>query len=123
MKGAKGSVWEGGIHPNEITIPELLKQANYATQAIGKWHLGDAREFLPTRNGFDHWLSLPYSNDMWPYHPKVTRAGPENDTAKAVRERAEETGFDGQGQHYPSKPVSSARSRTALAVSFPARLA
>jgi arylsulfatase A len=90
-----------GIHPNEITIPELLKNANYATQAIGKWHLGDAQEFLPTRNGFDHWFGLPYSNDMWPYHPKVTRVGAENATAKAVRERAEETGFDGQGQHYP----------------------
>jgi arylsulfatase A len=90
-----------GIHPNEITIPELLRTANYATQAIGKWHLGDAKEFLPTRNGFDHWFGLPYSNDMWPYHPKVTRVGPENATAKAVRERAEETGFDGQGQHYP----------------------
>ena len=90
-----------GIHPNEITIPELLRQKGYATQAIGKWHLGDATEFLPTSNGFDHWLGLPYSNDMWPYHPKVTRAGPENETAKAVRERAEQTGFDGQGQHYP----------------------
>lgn len=90
-----------GIHPNEITIPELLKQANYATQIIGKWHLGDAKEFLPTRNGFDNWYGLPYSNDMWPYHPKVTRTGPENAVAKAVRERAELTGFDGQGQHYP----------------------
>ena len=90
-----------GIHPNEITIPELLKQRGYATQAVGKWHLGDAPEFLPTRNGFDHWLGLPYSNDMWPYHPKVTRTGPENDVSKAVRERAELTGFDGQGQHYP----------------------
>ena len=87
-----------GIHPNEITIPELLKQANYATAMVGKWHLGDAKQFLPTRNGFDSWLGLPYSNDMWPYHPKVTRTGPENATAKAVRERAESTGFDGQGQ-------------------------
>jgi arylsulfatase A-like enzyme len=90
-----------GIHPNEITIPELLKHAGYKTQAIGKWHLGDAPAFLPTRNGFDHWFGLPYSNDMWPYHPKVTRTGPENETSKAVRERAERTGFDGQGQHYP----------------------
>jgi arylsulfatase A-like enzyme len=90
-----------GIHPHEVTIPELLKQANYATAMVGKWHLGDAKQFLPTRNGFDSWLGLPYSNDMWPYHPKVTRTGPENATAKAVRERAESTGFDGQGQHYP----------------------
>ena len=32
--------------------------------AIGKWHLGDQPEFLPTRHGFDHYLGLPYSNDM-----------------------------------------------------------
>jgi arylsulfatase A len=31
---------------------------------IGKWHLGDQPEFLPTRQGFDHYLGLPYSNDM-----------------------------------------------------------
>ena len=31
---------------------------------IGKWHLGDQPEFLPTRRGFDHYLGLPYSNDM-----------------------------------------------------------
>ncbi len=90
-----------GIHPSERTIAELLKTRGYATQAIGKWHLGDAKEFLPTRNGFDHWFGLPYSNDMWPYHPKVTRSGPENAVSKVVRERAELTGFDGQGQHYP----------------------
>ncbi|MBI2688778.1 MAG: sulfatase [Acidobacteria bacterium] len=90
-----------GIHPNEVTIPELLKKAGYATMMIGKWHLGDAREFLPTRNGFDEWFGLPYSNDMWPYHPKVTRTGAENETAKFVRQRAELTGYDGQGQHYP----------------------
>lgn len=90
-----------GIHPDELTIPEMLRTAGYATQAIGKWHLGDAKQFLPTRNGFDHWFGLPYSNDMWPFHPKVTRTGEENPVARAVRERAEETGFDGQGQHYP----------------------
>ena len=32
--------------------------------AIGKWHLGDQPEFLPTRRGFDHYLGVPYSNDM-----------------------------------------------------------
>ncbi len=31
---------------------------------IGKWHLGDQPEFLPTRHGFDHYFGLPYSNDM-----------------------------------------------------------
>ena len=35
----------------------------------GKWHLGHKPEFLPTSQGFDEWFGLPYSNDMWPYHP------------------------------------------------------
>ena len=90
-----------GIHANEVTIAQMLKPQGYATMAIGKWHLGDAAPFLPTRHGFDHWLGLPYSNDMWPYHPKVRRAGPESPVSKAARERAEQTGFDGQGTQYP----------------------
>ncbi|MGH8247662.1 MAG: sulfatase-like hydrolase/transferase, partial [Gammaproteobacteria bacterium] len=55
-----------GIHPNEITLAELLKQSGYTTMIIGKWHLGDAPEFLPLRHGFDFYYGLPYSNDMWP---------------------------------------------------------
>jgi len=31
---------------------------------VGKWHLGDQREFLPTRQGFDGYFGIPYSNDM-----------------------------------------------------------
>ncbi|MBM3787277.1 MAG: sulfatase [Acidobacteria bacterium] len=90
-----------GLHANETTIAEMLRGAGYATMMIGKWHLGDAPEFLPTRNGFDDWFGLPYSNDMWPYHPKVTRVGPESEVARKSRERAEFTGFDGQGLKYP----------------------
>ena len=45
-------------------MADLLKQQGYATMCIGKWHLGDQPEFLPTRHGFDHYLGLPYSNDM-----------------------------------------------------------
>ena len=45
-------------------MADLLKASGYATICIGKWHLGDQPEFLPTRHGFDHYLGLPYSNDM-----------------------------------------------------------
>lgn len=56
-----------GIHPEEQTIAELLKQRGYATACYGKWHLGTTRkEFLPLQNGFDEYLGLPYSNDMIP---------------------------------------------------------
>ena len=57
-------VAQRGLHPNEITIPEILKQKDYATACIGKWHLGDQIEFLPTRQGFDYYYGIPYSNDM-----------------------------------------------------------
>jgi len=53
-----------GLNTNEHTVAKLLKTQGYATMCIGKWHLGDQREFLPTRHGFDHYFGLPYSNDM-----------------------------------------------------------
>ena len=53
-----------GLNPSEITIAELLKPAGYATACVGKWHLGDQPEFLPTRQGFDYYFGIPYSNDM-----------------------------------------------------------
>lgn len=68
--GALGPQSRHGINANEMTIAELLKQRGYATGAFGKWHLGHHPEFLPTRHGFDEYFGLPYSNDMWPYHPE-----------------------------------------------------
>jgi len=60
-----------GISAEETTLAELLKARGYATACIGKWHLGDAPQFLPTRHGFDEYFGLPYSNDMWPHHPEA----------------------------------------------------
>jgi arylsulfatase A len=59
-----GPVSRVGISSSERTVAELLKQQGYVTMCVGKWHLGDQPEFLPTRHGFDHYLGLPYSNDM-----------------------------------------------------------
>lgn len=53
-----------GLNPSEITIAEILKERGYSTMCIGKWHLGDHPSFLPTRQGFDHYFGIPYSNDM-----------------------------------------------------------
>ena len=53
-----------GLNPDEITVAELLQQQGYATALIGKWHLGDQPEFLPTRQGFDSYWGVPYSDDM-----------------------------------------------------------
>jgi arylsulfatase len=55
-----------GINPDETTIAEMLKQKGYATAVFGKWHLGHHKEFLPLQNGFDEYVGVPYSNDMWP---------------------------------------------------------
>jgi arylsulfatase A len=55
-----------GLHPDEVTIADALKAAGYATACVGKWHLGDQRDFLPTRQGFDSYYGIPYSNDMGP---------------------------------------------------------
>ena len=59
-----------GLNPKETTLAEMLKNKGYATAIFGKWHLGDAEEFMPTKQGFDEYFGIPYSNDMWPLHPQ-----------------------------------------------------
>ena len=58
-----------GINASEMTLAEVVKQKGYATACYGKWHLGHHPKFLPNHHGFDEYLGLPYSNDMWPFHP------------------------------------------------------
>jgi arylsulfatase A-like enzyme len=68
-----------GLHPDEITMAEMLKTQGYATGCFGKWHLGDQPEFLPLAQGFDQYFGIPYSNDMWPGNKRgnpVTNRGP-----------------------------------------------
>ncbi len=60
-----------GINPEEFTMAEMFKAQGYATACFGKWHLGWQKEFLPLQHGFDEYVGLPYSNDMWP-HSDVT---------------------------------------------------
>jgi len=56
----------GGLPPEEITIARALKSKGYATQAIGKWHLGHYPQNMPTAHGFDSFYGLRWSNDMEP---------------------------------------------------------
>ena len=69
--GALGPKSTHGINSRELTLAELCKQRGYATACFGKWHLGHHMEFLPLQHGFDEYFGIPYSNDMWPYHPGV----------------------------------------------------
>ena len=68
---ALGPEAEHGIADGETTLAEMLKQKGYATGMAGKWHLGHHPRFLPVHHGFDEYLGLPYSNDMWPHHPEA----------------------------------------------------
>lgn len=77
MLGAPGPQSTHGINSNEMLLSELCKQKNYATAVYGKWHLGHHHEFLPMQHGFDEYFGLPYSNDMWPYHPEVPERFPD----------------------------------------------
>lgn len=61
-----------GLPESEVTLAEALKEAGYATAAVGKWHLGHLPEYLPTSNGFDSYYGVPYSNDM----DRVPNKGP-----------------------------------------------
>ena len=57
---------EIGLSEGHVTLGEALRAQGYVTAAIGKWHLGDAPSFLPTRHGFDEFFGILYSNDMVP---------------------------------------------------------
>ncbi len=76
MAGALNHTSPTGIHPDEHLLPELLREAGYATAIFGKWHLGLPPYFSPLENGFDEWLGIPYSNDNSKYHPVLADSMP-----------------------------------------------
>ena len=71
IHGALGPKDTHGISDHEVTLAEICKSRGYATGIFGKWHLGCRRPFLPLQHGFDEYYGIPYSNDMWPYHPEL----------------------------------------------------
>ena len=77
ITGALGPKSKIGISDGEVTLAQICKQKGYATACYGKWHLGDAKQFLPMRHGFDDYFGLPYSNDMWPLHPTAGKNFPD----------------------------------------------
>lgn len=76
LQGALNHTSRNGIHPDEWLLPEMLRDRGYATICLGKWHLGTVPRFRATRNGFDQWLGIPYSNDNSKYHPVLAAEMP-----------------------------------------------
>jgi arylsulfatase A-like enzyme len=83
--GALNHRAEHGLSAREMTLAEVVKQKGYATACYGKWHLGHHPKFLPTNHGFDEYFGLPYSNDMWPYHPTAGKDYPSLPLIEGVR--------------------------------------
>ena len=86
---------------------------------IGKWHVGDQPEFLPTRQGFDHYFGIPYSNDM---QRKSTETGRARGAAGARRQGGRTAHRRGSRAASSSatptrRSVSSARTRTSRSCS------
>ena len=49
---------ERGLSPTGRSLPQLLKNNDYATAVIGKWHLGWKSEFSPSAHGFDYFFGF-----------------------------------------------------------------
>lgn len=70
IRGALGPKTSVGLSHAETTMAEMFRSAGYATGMAGKWHLGARPSQSPIHHGFDEFLGLPYSGDMWPHHPE-----------------------------------------------------
>jgi len=81
IHGALGPKSKVGISDNEITLAQLLKARGYATGMFGKWHLGDAPQFMPLRHGFDEYFGESLSVDMWPGRPDLITNMPSQNAA------------------------------------------
>jgi arylsulfatase A-like enzyme len=69
---------EQGIQPGDPTLGELIKPEGYRTAQIGKNHLGDRNEFLPTVHGFDEFYGNLYhlNAEEEPEQPEYPRELP-----------------------------------------------
>lgn len=64
LPGVLGPCERDGLNLEETTVASQLKQKDYATAIVGKWHLGQRHVYLPASRGFDQYLGIPYSDDM-----------------------------------------------------------
>jgi arylsulfatase A-like enzyme len=90
-----------GLHAEDPTIAEILKNLGYATGQFGKNHLGDKDEFLPSNHGFDEFFGNLYhlnaeeepENPDYPKNPEFkTRFGPRGVLKATADGKTEDTG-------------------------------
>ena len=95
MPGAKQ-----GIKDKDATIAELLKPYGYAASQIGKNHLGDRNEYLPTVHGFDEFFGYLYhlnameepEDPEYPKNPQFrAQFGPRNIVDSTASDRDDPT--------------------------------
>ena len=63
---------EMGMSTAETTIADMMRQQDYATGLIGKWHLGERKEFHPLSRGFDEYFGMLAGGESWPSHNAPT---------------------------------------------------
>jgi arylsulfatase A-like enzyme len=84
IPGALNPNSEIGLNSEEETVAELVKRAgDYKSAIYGKWHLGHHKAFLPLQQGFDEYVGVPYSNDMWKWTYDMKLATKETHARKA----------------------------------------
>jgi arylsulfatase A-like enzyme len=90
-----------GLHPEDPTIAEILRNLGYATGQFGKNHLGDKDEFLPSNHGFDEFFGNLYhlnaeeepENPDYPKSPEFKkRFGPRGVLKATADGKIEDTG-------------------------------
>jgi len=90
-----------GIQDEDPTLATLLKPLGYATGQIGKNHLGDRDQFLPTNHGFDEFFGNLYHLNaeeeperyLYPKDPAFSdRFGPRGVIRSYADGRVEDTG-------------------------------
>ncbi|WP_281614865.1 sulfatase [Flammeovirga sp. SubArs3] len=88
---------EMGVPTEEKMIGEYLQEKGYTTAIFGKWHLGEADKFHPTKNGFDEFVGFRGgARSFFPYSDKQK----ENPHAKGVgKGRWLERGFENFQEH------------------------